>query len=93
MEFRIRAFALAIAPSFLAAAATIGVVVGLSESGVLEGLRPVTVLSAEIVAGGLVAATIMWVSDRQLKDEITTSHRGFSGAGTRSVASCCVKVQ
>jgi len=57
-------------PSFLAAAAAAGIVGGLAASGLLQSLRPVFVLSAEVVVGGVVGAAVLWAFDSQLKNEI-----------------------
>ena len=54
----------------VAAAASSAAVLGISASGLLQGMRPTAVLAADVLVGGLAAIAALLVSDRQLWSDI-----------------------
>jgi len=67
-------------PPLIAAAAAAVTVFGLSQSGLLQGARPVVVLAADVVAGGVAGIAALLVSDRHLKSDILAFTSGIFGA-------------
>jgi O-antigen/teichoic acid export membrane protein len=66
----LRDFASTIGPSFFAGAAVVATVVGLSKSDLLSKLKPITILSTEVLFGATVAVAVMWMFDQRLKTEV-----------------------
>jgi len=57
-------------PPLLAAGAAAAAVLGILISGLIQGARPVAVLAAEVMLGGLAAMGTLYVSDWQLRDNL-----------------------
>jgi O-antigen/teichoic acid export membrane protein len=59
-----------VGPPLAAAAAAAAAVLGISQSGMLQGARPASVLAADVVAGTLAGIAALLVADRHLKSDI-----------------------
>lgn len=60
----------AVIPSLLASGAAAVAVIGVLVSGFVQGARPVTVLAAEVIPGGLAGIATLYLCDRQLRDNL-----------------------
>ena len=76
-----------VTPSACAAAATAAVLMAFSLSGLLGGLKPIVLLTAETTVGGLVAGAVLLALDRQLRAFVfglmskVPRHDGSKGTG------------